>query len=57
MQLTVEETNRLLKLDGMKELYSKNSADAIILFGLNNGLDFSAIIEVFESRGVECNFF
>ena len=57
MQLTVEETNRILKLDGMKELYSKNSADAIILFGLNNGLDFSSIIEVFDSRGVKSKFF
>lgn len=57
MQLTVDETNRLLKLDGMKELYSKNSADAIILFGLNNGLDFFSILELFESRGVETNFF
>ena len=44
--LSLEEMNTLLKVAGLKELYAKNKEDAILIFGLNNGLDIMQIEEL-----------
>lgn len=54
MGLTLEETNELLKLAGQKELYAKNKEDAIMIFGLNNGLHITQIEELLTDA--DCRF-
>ena len=51
MGLTLEETNELLKLLQLKELYAKNKEDAIVIFGLKNGLEITQIEELLEEAG------
>lgn len=46
MGLSVEETNEILKLAGLKELYAKNKEDAIVMFGLRNSLQATQIEEL-----------
>lgn len=41
LELTLEETNRLLKLGGVSELRSKIRRESIIMFSLLRGLDIS----------------
>ena len=43
MGLSLAEVNELLKLVGLKELYAKNKEDAILMFGLINGLDCAQV--------------
>lgn len=38
LELTLEETQRLLKVSRMKELYSKIKRDAIIIYALSNAM-------------------
>ncbi len=48
MTLTIEETNRLLRLSGNGELYSKRKRDSIIIFCINNNktvIDTNLILE------------
>ena len=42
-QVTLAETQELLKQCGMAQLYPKNRRDAIILYGLTNGMDLFAV--------------
>ena len=42
-QATLAETQELLKQCGMAQLYPKNRRDAIILYGLTNGMDLFAV--------------
>jgi len=44
--LNLEEVNALLKVAGLKELYAKNKEDAILIFGLTNGLDIMQMEEL-----------
>lgn len=46
--LTLEATNRLLRLSGERELYSKNKREAICIFCLNNGLGIKKCNELLE---------
>ncbi len=48
---TVEETDKLLKLAGHKELYAKSEVDAIILYGIQNHMDMGEIEELIQARG------
>ena len=43
LQATLAETQELLKQCGMAQLYPKNRRDAIILYGLTNGMDLFAV--------------
>lgn len=47
---SLEELNELLKLAKLKELYSKNKDDAIILFGIKNNLDIYEIDEMLRKN-------
>ena len=43
LQATLAETQELLKQCGLAQLYPKNRRDAIILYGLTNGMDLFAV--------------
>jgi len=49
--LSLDEVNELLKLAKLKELYAKNKEDAIVIFGLRNGLELSQIEELLIDAG------
>ena len=55
LELSLEETNELLKLAGYKELYAKNQDDAIIAFGLRKKLDVYQINELLKSKNSKIN--
>lgn len=48
LNLSLEETNELLKIAKLKELYAKNKEDAVILFGLKNNLSIYQIDELLK---------
>lgn len=51
MNLSVDETNGLLKLGGLLSLYPRVKRDSIIIIGINNNKGVSAINEeLFESK-------
>lgn len=52
MGATVEETNRLLKLSGNKELYPRLEEDSVIEFGIQNKWTVYQIEELLEKRGL-----
>ena len=43
LNATLEETQELLKQCGLAQLYPKNKRDAIILYGILNGMDLYAV--------------
>ena len=47
----LEEMNRLLKAADLKELYSKKEDDAIIMYGLDKGLDIYTINDMLKNHG------
>lgn len=49
--LTAAQLNELLKLAGLKELYAKNKADAILIFGIENKLDLSDMEQLLTDAG------
>lgn len=51
MGLTVEELNELLKLANLKELYAKRKEDAIIIYGIKNGMKIHDIDALLEDSG------
>lgn len=53
MDLSVDETNGLLKLAGLMPLYPKNMRDSMILFGINNDKDVCEINEMLFEKGEE----
>lgn len=53
MGATVEETNRLLKLSGNKELYPRLEEDSVIAFGIQNQWTVYQIEELLEKRGLD----
>ncbi len=54
LSLTLEETNRLLKLAGKSELYVKNQRDAVIMFALNKSWSLYDTEALLLERGLEC---
>ena len=55
MQLSVVESNRLLRAGSMSELYPKNQRDAIIIFCLENGYSLSqADTKLYENSLETC---
>lgn len=54
--LSMEELNELLKLSGLKELYAKNNEDAIVIYGIKNGLDLEEIDMLLESQNCKMRF-
>ena len=57
MGATVEEVNELLKLAKLKELYAKNKADAIIIFGIENKMSDTEIEELLIQSGADFSLF
>ena len=53
LKLTIEDTNELLKLAGHKELYVKNKADSIIIYGLKENKTVYEIEELLKEYQVE----
>ena len=49
--LGVEETQRLLKIAGHSELYPKLKRDALIIYGIHNGLNIDEIEELLYDMG------
>ena len=43
LKATLEETQELLKQCGLAQLYPRNKRDAIILYGIANGMDLFAV--------------
>ena len=43
LNATLEETQELLKQCGLAQLYPKNKRDAIVLYGILNGMDLYAV--------------
>lgn len=54
--VSLEELNELLKLAGLKELYAKNMDDAIIIYGIKNGLDLGKIDVLLEEKRCAMRF-
>lgn len=54
INLTLEETNRLLMLAGKSELYVKNQRDAVIMFALNKKWSLFTTEELLLERGLAC---
>lgn len=52
MELTVEETNRVLKLGKCSALRAKDERDAIILFGLLHGHNYQEICSMLAENGL-----
>lgn len=51
--LTLNHSNKALKLGNVGELYPKNPRDSIIIFGINKKLDIFKIDELLYSRNFE----
>lgn len=51
--LTLEETQRLLRLGGYGELYVRRKRDAYLMFALENGYDMLQTNELLYDKGVE----
>ena len=49
----LEETNHVLKCARMKELYSRDEADAIIIWALSHGKDYYEILELLSTNGYD----
>ncbi|MBR3971686.1 MAG: hypothetical protein IKJ83_02215 [Ruminococcus sp.] len=54
---TKDELNELLKLANLKELYAKNNEDAIVMYGIKNGLDLEEIDMLLKSQHCKMRFF
>lgn len=52
MHLSVDETQRLLKISGNRELYAREQRDAIILFALHRDMTISDTNELLFERGL-----
>ena len=50
---SMEELNEMLKLAKLKELYAKNTEDAIIIYGMKNGLDLVDIDMLLKSQNAK----
>ena len=48
MEMTLAEAQRLLKVAGLGELYSRNRRDAVIIFCINKGTDVAATNELLD---------
>jgi len=55
--LSLDELNELLKLSKLKELYAKNTEDAIIIYGIKKGYDLQTIDMLLESQHCQMRFF
>lgn len=51
--LTLEETQRLLRLGGHGELYVRRKRDAYMMFALEKGYDVQQINELLYEKGIE----
>ena len=56
LDASLEELNELLKLAKLKELYAKNTEDAIVIFGMKNGLDLGEIDRLLEEKRCKLRF-
>lgn len=54
--VSLDELNELLKLAKLKELYAKNMDDAIIIYGIKNGLDLGKIDVLLEEKRCTMRF-
>lgn len=55
--LTMKELNELLKLAKLKELYAKDNEDAIIIYGMEKGLDVEEIDMLLKSQNSKMRLF
>ncbi len=53
MELSVEETQKLLKISGNCELYARDERDAIILFALHHNMTIFDTNELLYERGLK----
>ncbi len=53
MELSVEETQKLLKISGNRELYARDERDAIILFALHHNMTIFDTNELLYERGLK----
>jgi hypothetical protein len=53
MHLSLDETQKLLKISGNKELYSRQKRDAILMFAFNKNLKIHEADELLSARGCD----
>jgi hypothetical protein len=53
LKADMAELNKLLKIAGHKELYSKNTRDACIIFGIEKNMNVYEIDDLIKSQGFE----
>lgn len=51
--LSVEETNKLLKMSGHNKLYAKDKRDSLLIYALENKKSVEEIIELLEENGLK----
>lgn len=51
MSCTLEETQKLLRESGQAQLYPKNQRDAVIIYGMTNGMTLSEINDKLYTEG------
>ena len=56
LSATLEETQELLKQCGLAQLYPKNRRDAVILYGIANGMDLFAVNDKLFAENEETLF-
>ncbi len=54
--VNLDEMNELLKLSGHKELYAKLEEDAIVIYGINNGLNLCEINDLLIEKKCKMTF-
>ena len=52
--LTIEESQKLLRMAKTGAMYAKDRRDSVLLFGLKEGLDGAAINDLLDENGLEC---
>jgi len=53
-RLTIDEAQRLLRMAKVGALYAKDRRDSLLLFGLKEGIECSAVNDLLDKNGMEC---
>lgn len=51
--LSLDEVNELMKISCNRPLYSRDKRDAVIIYGISNGLDISKVNEILYEKGID----
>ena len=51
--LSLDEVNELMKISCNRPLYSRDKRDAVIIYGISNGLDISKVNDILYEKGID----